>query len=266
MAPASPLPALLALREVLAPVGLHMVNSPPLTMSTDLWDNFLFLVGRYIHIVCTALLVGGTLFYEMVVPVAIGELKNEQQLLVFGRARWMFRSIVWVSGILLIASGVLSTIENWKSYRLAPYAITAVVTPTQPPRAPALDRSLTTQPSVDLSLTNPAMRPDWWWVAHASTGTIAVMIALSLTWGASPPARPVQWMRINLTILLVVIFLATATKQVRQFREDSDAAARRRAATTMQMPILPAWAADVPYVEPMETGDPVDMAAPFDEP
>ncbi len=51
----------------------------------DFWSNLLYLISRYVHIVCTTLLVGGTLFYEMVVPVAIGELKSEQQLLVFGR-------------------------------------------------------------------------------------------------------------------------------------------------------------------------------------
>jgi hypothetical protein len=202
-------------------------------MSTDIWDNFLFLIGRYIHIVCTALLVGGTLFYEMVVPVAIGELKSEQQLLVFGRARWMFRSIVWVSAFLLIISGVVSTIANWNSYRLSGVPAASVVTPTTSPTAPRLDPVAVMMPS-DLSLSNPAMRPDWWWVAHASTGTIAVMIALSLTYGATPPARPVQWMRVNLTILLVVIFLATATRQVRQFREERDDAARLRAANAAQ--------------------------------
>lgn len=209
-----------------------VVNSLAPTMSNDLWDNFLFLIGRYIHVVCTALIVGGTLFYEMVVPVAIGELKSEQQLLVFGRARWMFRSIVWGSAFMLVVSGIVSTIDNWNSYRLSGLPQTAVVSPGYQPRTPAIDPRAATMPS-DLSVSNPAMRPDWWWVAHASTGTIAVMIALSLTYGASPPAKPVQWMRINLTILLVVIFLATATRQVRQFREDRDVAARVRAATPM---------------------------------
>ncbi len=174
----------------------------------DFWTNLLYLVSRYLHIVCTTLLVGGTLFYEMVVPVAIGELKSEQQLLVFGRARWMFRSIVWASAAVLILSGIVSTMDNWKGYTRTP-TVAAATQPVVMPSGTQID-----------PVTSPALRPDWWWVAHASTGTLAVFIAVGLTIGATPPSRPVQWMRINLVILLVVIFLATATRQVRQFRED----------------------------------------------
>jgi hypothetical protein len=177
---------------------------------SDIWSNLFFLMSRYLHIVCTTLVVGGTLFYEMVVPVAIGELKSEQQLLVFGRARWMFRSIVWTSGILLILTGVFSTIDHWDRYRSSGEPL-----PVRVPDGHTPPRSrLATEPS------NPAMRADWWWVAHASTGTLAVLIAMSLTTGASPPNRPVQWMRLNLMILLIVIFLATATRHVRQFRDE----------------------------------------------
>jgi hypothetical protein len=175
----------------------------------ELLDNLFFLVNRYLHIVCTTLVVGGTLFYEMVVPVAIGELKSEQQLLVFGRARWMFRSIVWASGLLLILTGIASTVDHWDSYRAS-----ATTLPTAMEMAAA-----STRPVIDNG-TSAAMRADWWWVAHASTGTVAVLIALSLTTGATPPARPVQWMRVNLMILLIVIFLASVTRHVRQVRED----------------------------------------------
>lgn len=178
----------------------------------DFWPNLLYLISRYLHIVCTTLLVGGTLFYEMVVPVAIGELKSEQQLLVFGRARWMFRSIVWTSAALLILTGIVSTMDNWKGYTLQMPASVANRATTEP------TTDATTQMSP--SPNSPAMRPDWWWVAHASTGVLAVFIAVALTVGATPPRQPVRWMRINLVILLVVIFLATATRQVRQFRED----------------------------------------------
>jgi hypothetical protein len=195
---------------------------------SDIWNNLFFLVGRYIHIVCTTLVVGGTLFYEMVVPVAIGELKSEQQLLVFGRARWMFRSIVWTSGLLLILTGVLSTVQHWDSYRSSADPLPVRTSDGQASRA---RRAVEPSP--------PAMRADWWWVAHASTGTLAVLIAFSLTTGASPPNRPVQWMRVNMMILLIVIFLATATRHVRQFREDrimGNGRAAPRAAATVAPP------------------------------
>ncbi len=104
----------------------------------------------------------------------------------------MFRSIVWTAAAVLILTGVVSTMDNWKGYTPTPSGAAAtqpVVTPT----------GLQIDP-----VTSPALRPDWWWVAHASTGTVAVFIAVGLTIGATPPSRPVQWMRINLVILLVV--------------------------------------------------------------
>src|SRR5437762_3229185 len=88
--------------------------------------QILFLVNRYVHIVCTTVLVGGALFYETIVPVAIGDLKREQQLLVFGRVRWSFRGVVWTCAVLLVISGTLSSIRRWDDYtrREAPAAAT----------------------------------------------------------------------------------------------------------------------------------------------
>jgi hypothetical protein len=211
-------------------------------MSDEIWINLFYLISRYIHIVCTTLIVGGTLFYEMVVPVAIGELKSEQQLLVFGRARWMFRSIVWASGLLLVVTGIISTVSHWPSYKIQASDLAYVPKPPPPPpvtyteegvptTAPSATSMPTTAPSTRpvVSLNSPTMRADWWWVAHASTGFLAVLIAVMLTTGATPPSRPVQWMRINMMILLIVIFLATATRQVRQFREERTNAINARA-------------------------------------
>jgi hypothetical protein len=162
--------------------------------------TLLFFLGRYVHIVCATLLVGGTLFYEMVVPIAIDDLRQEQQLLVFARARWVFKWIVWWSAILIVLSGVVSTCEHWHRYNTVEYYRPEVTTETQgnlPRVVPA------------------AGRAGWWWAAHVSTGVIAVFIALSLTIGPVPPAKPIRWMRLNLVVLLLVIFLATATRQAR---------------------------------------------------
>ena len=70
--------------------------------------NMLYLIGRYLHVVATAVLVGGTLFYEMVVPGAIDELRDVQRLSVFARARWMFKGIVWASAMVLLVTGGLT--------------------------------------------------------------------------------------------------------------------------------------------------------------
>jgi hypothetical protein len=170
-----------------------------------------YLITRYLHIVCTAFLVGGTLFYEMVVPVAVGDMTEGQQLAVMGRSRWVFRWIVWISGLLLIGSGVVSTIRHWQTYSESPAEEpTVMVVDTSPTTMPADGPSQPPQPAARFKL-----RSGWWFVAHASTGFMAVLIAVSLTLGGTPPARPVQWMRLNLVILLIVIFLGTVAREVR---------------------------------------------------
>jgi peptidoglycan/LPS O-acetylase OafA/YrhL len=165
-----------------------------------------FLMARYVHVVCTTLLVGGTLFYEMVVPVAIDDLREEAQLAVFAKARWVFRWIVWVSAILLIVSGIFTTQRHWQEYTGKDSAALATFE-VQPGMAPEFDRPA-------------AQRPGWWWVAHASVGFVAVLISLFLTAGHTPPSKPIAWMRFNLVLLLIVIFLASATRHMRLLGDD----------------------------------------------
>jgi len=158
-----------------------------------------YLCARYLHVVCTTLLVGGTLFYEMVVPLAIDDLKEETQLAVFAKARWVFRWIVWVSAILLITSGIATSRRHWESYkRTGEYS-------TMGPAGQAY-------PVGEVSAIE---RPGWWWMAHVTSGFIAVLIALSLTAGKSPPTHPVTWMRLNLVVLMIVIFLASVAQHMR---------------------------------------------------
>lgn len=156
--------------------------------SGDIGTVMFYVLCRYLHVVCTTLLVGGTLFYEMVVPVAIGELKPETQLLVFGRARWVFRWIVWLCATLLLITGLFITYQYW-----GPYTSLGISEP-------------------------PPNRPGWWWAAHAASGIFAISISLMLTVGARPPDRPLTWMRFNLMLLLVVMFLASATRHVRDLQ------------------------------------------------
>jgi hypothetical protein len=174
-----------------------------------------YLIARYLHVVCTALLVGGTLFYEMVVPAAVSDMPEGQQLAVMGRSRWVFRWIVWVSCVVLLVSGVMSASRHWQTYSENPDAEAAIT---------VVDvDAATTQPATFSDITAagaPAaakfkLRSGWWFVAHVSTSLIAILIAISLTLGGTPPARPVQWMRLNLVVLLIVIFLGTVAREVR---------------------------------------------------
>lgn len=198
-----------------------------------------YLIARYLHIVCSCLIVGGTLFYEMVVPIAVGDMPEGQQLAVMGRSRWVFRWIVWVSGTLLLVSGIFSTMRHWQQYseQMQDEAEVTVidsaeVATTQP--AAATPGPVTAQPAA-VKGTKFKLRASWWWVAHASTGFMAVFIAFSLTWGRTPPAHPVQWMRLNLIILMTVIFLGSVARQVRLAVSDKQAA---QAAASMGHPYI----------------------------
>lgn len=144
--------------------------------------GFLFLLSRYLHMVATALLVGGTLFYELIVPVAIDDLKDEVKLFVFARARWAFRWIVWCSVVALLISGAVSTYRNWPAY---------------------------------VTGNGPLETAGYWWVAHVLLGLTGIIIAVALVLGRSPPRYPLVWMRMVLLTLLLSIFMASTTRHVR---------------------------------------------------
>lgn len=141
--------------------------------------HILYPISRWMHIVGTTLLVGGTLFYELIVPVAIEDLKEEQRLTVFNRARWAFRSVVWISVCMVVASGSVSL------WRLS-------------------------------SGSNDLFgQTRWWAIAHIAVGSLAMFIALLLIVRRQPPVHPIGWMRLNLVLLLTAILLAGIARHVR---------------------------------------------------
>lgn len=142
--------------------------------------HFLFVTMRWLHIVCTTLVVGGTLFFEFVVPLAIEDLKNEQQLAVFGKARWVFKRVVVTCTALLLISGSVSLYRLW---------------------------NLSYDPAYQQTL-GIAM-------GHAATGIFALVIAIALTTSSRPPDSPIGWLRVNLAVLLIAILLANIGRHVR---------------------------------------------------
>jgi len=162
--------------------------------------EFLYILNRYIHIVCTTVIVGGTLFYELIVPVAIGELKQEQQLSVFGRARWSFRTVVIACAVLMVISGIVSTVRLWTEYTGGEHIA---------------QMSVKEGAGAIREVTSDVHRPGWWWAGHASMGVVALVVAVSLMTVRRPPEYPLYWMRLSLTILLVVIFFATTSRYMR---------------------------------------------------
>ena len=168
----------------------------------DTVANLFFLVSRYVHIVATTVIVGGTLFFEMVVPLAIGELKTEVQLALFGRMRWLFRWVVYTCTIALIVTGSVSIYRNYSVLngdfvRL----LDQLISPEK------------VQAKQDESIWN---RPKPWFIAHIAAGVVSIVIALMLVVGGRPPAKPLRWMRLNLLVLMLAIFLASASRGARQ--------------------------------------------------
>lgn len=147
--------------------------------------DVVFTFNRWIHIVATTVLVGGVLFFRFVVPHATEHLQDEQQLAVFGQARWIFRRVVWVSVVALVLSGVVSLWRVWPVY--------------------AREHSATQ----NFWLTSVP-----WATAHVAAGLIGFALIFRVTATRRLLDRPTHWMSITLAFLLAAIFFASAARHV----------------------------------------------------
>ena len=156
---------------------MHTLNS--ISFLPEWIQNALFPLVRWLHIVCTALLVGGTLFYEFVIPKAIEDLKEETQLAVLGRVRWFFRQVVLFSGITLILSGSLTIWHQWPLYN---------------------------------GQFHPVMPWLYW---HVGVGLLSLLVAVFAMIRTRSPRQPLLWLRVNFVILLVAIFIVAVARHLR---------------------------------------------------
>jgi len=148
--------------------------------------NTLSPVNRWVHMVGSTLLVGGVLFFEFVVPLATTDLRNEQRMAVFGRARWVFRSVAVLSVVLLIVSGAISGWQVWSMYN-----------------------------GLDAFTGGWRYGPKPWLAGHVAVGVIGFIIVLRVTNTVRVAPRPVGWLRALLVVLLVSMFLASVARHVR---------------------------------------------------
>ena len=153
-------------------------------MAASLLD-WLFTLNRCAHIVATTILVGGVLFFRFVVPHATAHLKDEQQLAVFGQARWLFRRIAWLSALALVLSGIISLWRVWPIYHWENVKTDM--------------RWLTSLP---------------WAVGHIALGLIGIAVAFRVTATGKLLNRPIHWLTVTLILLLLAIFLASAARHV----------------------------------------------------
>ena len=168
------------------------------TSTFQTWLNVLYLLSRYLHLVAAMFMVGGIVFYEMVVPVAIQDLREEIQVAIFARARWVFRWIIWSGAVLLIVTGLHLTARRMNVYIASEFD----------------------WQSTDFARVPWPLKTGWWWAAHVASAVIAILIAIYMVSGDRPPEHPIGWLRLNLMILLIVVFFAVVTDQVDQIRQE----------------------------------------------
>jgi uncharacterized membrane protein len=155
------------------------------TSLPDPLQHAIFALVRWLHIVCTTLIVGGTLFYEFVIPKAIEDLKEESQLAVLGRVRWFFRGVVFLSAILLIITGGLSV---W--FYLPMY-------------------------------TGVFQTVQLWLALHVGIGLLALVVGVVAMGRTRSSRHPLTWLRVNFVILLITMFIASLARHIRLTVQDN---------------------------------------------
>ena len=153
--------------------------------------HIIFAIARWIHILGTALLVGGTLFFEFVVPRAIDEMRMEDQMSTVARLRLAFRQVVWIAAIILPISGLFSMYQLWPQYFRAERSSWTTAFP--------------------------------WVMSHMVGGCIVVLLSVAVVAGRRVPERARGWLKVNFVIMLAVMFVASASRHVRMFTRDAQA-------------------------------------------
>ena len=160
-----------------------MVNSVP--DMPDWAQTIVFPLNRWLHIVATCLLVGGTLFYEFVLPRAIEDLQDEVQLSVLGRVRWAFFRVVALSAVTLLVTGGVAAWRLWPIY------------------------------------ASPVFRevPPWMW-AHIVLGMVAMAVGLRVVNRTRALRHPLTWLRVNFVVMLIALFVAAVARHLRVTIQD----------------------------------------------
>lgn len=162
----------------------EMIARPP---ELPAWlFNSVFSINRWLHLVASTMLVGGVLFFVFVVPIATADLKAEQQVTVFGRARWMFRKVVGWSLVALVVTGCLSLWRMWTIYSGVRSDAPGLWSGSAP-----------------------------WAVSHLAVAVVGAAILVRVTATRKIHGHPVPWMWVVLALLLIDILLASISRQMR---------------------------------------------------
>lgn len=135
---------------------------------------------RWLHIVPAAILIGGVFTMQIVLPVGLRQLSEEQRQAVFLKCRRIFKMTVHSCILLLLISGAVNSYFNWDAYKAR----------------------------VPLSHA--------FWGPHVILALTAMAILLYVLTGKEPPAAHKRWTLITLVVLLIVVLCADLTKWARE--------------------------------------------------
>ena len=124
------------------------------------------------------------------------------QLVLFARMRWIFRSVVYICTATLLLTGSISVYRNWDVLSGEFIRFLAINT--------------SEQEMFHLVGASVFNWPRFWLIAHLISGLLSLVFSVVLVSGGKPPSRPVQWLRLNLFVMLIAIFLASALRSARQ--------------------------------------------------
>lgn len=150
-----------------------------------------FAGNRCLHLVASTLLVGGVLFFAFVVPRSTKDLNVENQLAVFGYARWIFRKIVLWNLLAIVLTGVLSSWRMWYIYRLDQAAIEGLWA-----------------------------RPNTWAIGHVIFAILGAAVLIRVTATRRILGQPVRWLWTVSVLFLISIMLASVARQMRLVIDD----------------------------------------------
>ena len=140
----------------------------------------LIILSRWLHVMSAILVIGGTFFMRVILPLGLAQADPASREAVFLRCRRVFKMLVHTCILFLILSGVFNTMRAWNDYRL----------------------------------NRPLMHGLWG--PHVILGATAMVIALILL----APKQPPKWHKTGAAINLVILFMAVALASTLKYVHD----------------------------------------------
>jgi uncharacterized membrane protein len=140
----------------------------------------LIVLSRWVHIISAVLVIGGTFFIRVILPLGLAQADAASREAVFLRCRRVFKMLVHTCILFLLLSGAFNAWRAWGDY----------------------------------GLNRPVMHGLWG--SHVFLGVTAMVIALLML----APKQPPKWHKTGAAINLLILFLAVAVASTLKFVHD----------------------------------------------